>query len=210
MIKLLIADDHKIFREGLREIINKTSDIRVIDEARSGNEVLSKVEENNYDVILLDISMPGRNGLDILKQLRQEKPHIQVLILSMYSEEEFAVRAMKTGAAGYLVKDTASKDLIEAIRKVSMGLKYVTPSLGEKLAIDIEMDYETPIHAKLSNREYEVMRMISSGKKNKEIAEEILVSPKTVSSYKKRILDKMGMKTNAQLTEYAIRNGLIS
>ena len=210
MIKLLIADDHKIFREGLREIINKTSDIRVIDEAKSGNEVLSKVEENNYDVILLDISMPGRSGLDILKQLRREKPHIQVLILSMYSEEEFAVRAMRTGAAGYLVKDTASKDLIEAIRKVSMGLKYVTPSLAEKLAIDIDMGNEKPIHAKLSNREYEVMCMISSGKKNKEIAEEILVSPKTVSSYKKRILDKMGMKTNAQLTEYAIRNGLIN
>ncbi len=210
MIKLLVADDHKIFREGLREIINKTSDIRVIDEAKSGNEVLSKVEENNYDVILLDISMPGRSGLDILKQLRQEKPHIQVLILSMYSEEEFAVRAMKTGAAGYLVKDTASKDLIEAIQKVSMGMKYVTPSLAEKLAIDVEMGNETPIHAKLSNREYEVMCMISSGKKNKEIAEEILVSPKTVSSYKKRILDKMGMKTNAQLTEYAIRNGLIN
>ena len=128
MINLLIADDHKIFREGLREIINKTSDIRVIDEAKSGSEVLSKVQENNYDVILLDISMPGRSGLDILKQLRQENPHIQVLILSMYSEEEFAVRAMKTGAAGYLVKDTASKDLIEAIRKVSMGWKYVTPS----------------------------------------------------------------------------------
>jgi len=210
MIKLLIADDHKIFREGLREIINKTSDIRVIDEAKSGSEVLSKVEENNYDVILLDISMPGRSGLDILKQLRQENPHIQVLILSMYSEEEFAVRAMKTGAAGYLVKDTASKDLIEAIRKVSMGSKYVTPSLAEKLAIDIDMGNETPIHAKLSNREYEVMCMISSGKKNIEIAEEILVSPKTVSSYKKRILVKMGMKTNAQLTEYAIRNGLIN
>ena len=210
MIKLLIADDHKIFREGLREIINKTSDIRVIDEAKSGNEVLSKVEENNYDVILLDISMPGRSGLDILKQLKQEKPHIQVLILSMYSEEEFAVRAMKTGAAGYLVKDTASKDLIEAIRKVSMGLKYVTPSLAEKLALEIEMGNETPHHAKLSNREYEVMCMISSGKKNIEIAKEILVSPKTVSSYKKRILDKMGMKTNAQLTEYAIRNGLIN
>ncbi len=209
MIKLLVADDHKIFREGLREIINKTSDIRVIDEAKSGNEVLSKVEENNYDVILLDISMPGRSGLDILKQLRQEKPHIQVLILSMYSEEEFAVRAMKTGAAGYLVKDTASKDLIEAIRKVSMGSKYVTPSLAEKLAIDVEMGNEILLHTKLSNREYEVMCMISSGKKNKEIAEEILVSPKTVSSYKKRILDKMGMKTNAQLTEYAIRFGLI-
>ena len=210
MIKLLIADDHNIFREGLREIINKTSDIQVIDEAKSGSEVLSKVEENSYDVILLDISMPGRSGLDILKQLRQEKPHIQVLILSMYSEEEFAVRAMKTGAAGYLVKDTASKDLIEAIRKVSMGLKYVTPSLAEKLALDIDMGNETPIHAKLSNREYEVMCMISAGKKNKEIAEEILISPKTVSSYKKRILDKMGMKTNAQLTEYAIRNGLIN
>ncbi len=210
MIKLLIADDHNIFREGLREIINKTSDIQVIDEAKSGSEVLSKVEENNYDVILLDISMPGRSGLDILKQLRQEKPHIQVLILSMYSEEEFAIRAMRTGAAGYLVKDTASKDLIEAIRKVSMGLKYVTPSLAEKLALDIDMGNETPIHAKLSNREYEVMCMISAGKKNKEIAEEILISPKTVSSYKKRILDKMGMKTNAQLTEYAIRNGLIN
>lgn len=210
MIKLLIADDHKIVREGLRVIINRTTDIRVIDEAKNGNEVLGKVEETNYDVILLDISMPGRSGLDILKQLRQEKPHIQVLILSMHSEEEFAVRAMKTGAAGYLVKDTASKDLIEAIRKVSMGLKYVTPSLAEKLALEIEMGNETPHHSKLSNREYEVMRMISSGKKNKEIAEEIFVSPKTVSSYKKRILDKMGMKTSAQLTEYAIRNGLIN
>ena len=210
MIKLLIADDHKIVREGLREIINKTSDIRVVDEAKNGNELLSKVVENNYDVILLDISMPGRSGLDILKQLKQEKPHIQVLILSMFSEEEFAVRAMKTGAAGYLVKDTASKDLIEAIRKVSTGLKYVTPSLAEKLALDIELGNETPLHGKLSNREYEVMRMISFGKKNKEIAEEICVSPKTVSSYKRRILDKMGMKTNAQLTEYAIRNGLIN
>jgi len=210
MIKLIVADDHKIVREGLMEIINKTSDIQVIDEARNGSELLSKVIKNEYDVILLDISMPGRSGLDILKQLKQEKPQIQVLILSMFSEEEFAVRAMKTGAAGYLVKDTASKNLIEAIRKVSMGLKYVTPSLAEKLALEIERDYETPIHAKLSNREYEVMRMLSSGKKNKEIAEEISVSPKTVSSYKRRILDKMSMNTNAQLTKYAIRNGLIN
>jgi len=129
MIKLIVADDHKIVREGLRAIINKTSDIQVIDEARNGSELLSKVIKNEYDVILLDISMPGRSGLDILKQLKKEKPHIQVLILSMYSEEEFAVRAMKTGAAGYLVKDTASKDLIDAIRKVSMGLKFINPFL---------------------------------------------------------------------------------
>ena len=193
----------------MKEIFKKTGDIQVVDEAENGNQVLSKVSKNDYDVILLDISMPGRGGLDTLKQLKQENPHVHILILSMFSEEEFAVRAMKTGASGYFVKDFGSKNLIEAIRRVSMGLKYITPSLAEKLARYVESDDDKSLHLKLSNWEYEILRKIAAGMKNIEIAEELFLSEKTVSTYKRRILDKMNMKTNAQLIEYAIRNGLI-
>ncbi len=209
MIKVLIADDHTILRQGLKQILAETSDIVVADEASSGQEVLDKVWENDYDVVLLDISMPGRSGLDILKQLKSERPDLHVLILSMHPEERYAVRALKMGASGYLTKASAPDELITAIRKVSLGGKYVNSSLAEALAFYLEIDTEKPPHETLSNREYQVMCMIASGETVTEIAEELLLSVKTISTYRARILEKMNMKNNAELTHYAVKQGLV-
>ena len=209
MIKILIADDHPIVRKGLKDIVEDTSDMVVADEARNGQEVVEYVRKNCYDVILLDISMPGKTGLDILKQLKTEKPKLPVLILSIHPEEQYARRALKAGAAGYLTKESAPDELISAIRKVSLGRKHITPSLAEKLAFDLEADAEKPLHEKLSDREYQVMGMIASGKPVGEIAVKLFLSPKTISTYRARILEKMKMKNNAELTHYAIKQGLV-
>ncbi|MDZ7260622.1 MAG: response regulator transcription factor [candidate division KSB1 bacterium] len=209
MIKVLIADDHAIVREGLKRILSETSDMVVADEASTGQEVLDKVWENDYDVVVLDISMPGRSGLDILKQLKSEKPELPVLVLSVHPEEQYAVRVLRAGAAGYLTKESAPDELIAAIRKVSLGRKYVSTSLAEKLAFDLERDAGKPLHETLSDREYQVMCMIAKGKTVKEIAEELSLSVKTISTYRARILEKMNMKTNAQLTHYALQNRLV-
>jgi len=209
MIRILVADDHAIVREGLKKILAQTSDMVVTDEASNGQEVLDKVWENDYNVVLLDISMPGRNGLDILKQIRSERPELAVLVLSMHPEEQYAVRVLRAGASGYLTKASASDELIAAIRKVSLGRKYVTSSLAEKLAFDLEMDAEKLLHETLSDREYQVMCMIARGKTVREIAQELSLSGKTISTYRSRILEKMKMKNNAQLTHYAIQNRLV-
>jgi two-component system invasion response regulator UvrY len=209
MIKILVADDHAVVREGLKQILSETPDMVVAAEASSGQEVLNKVRENNYDVVLLDISMPGRGGLDVLKQLKDEKPGLPVLILSIYPEEQYAVRALRAGASGYLTKESASDELIAAIRKISQGRKYVSASLAEKLAFDMEINAEKPTHEMLSDREYQVMCMIAKGKTIKEIAGELSLSVKTISTYRSRILDKMRMKNNAELTHYAIKNKLV-
>lgn len=209
MIKVLIADDHLLVREGLKQILAGTADIVVSGEAGTGQEILNVVSENSYDVILLDISMPGRSGVDILKQLRAMKPDIKVLILTMHPEEQYAIRALKAGAAGYLTKDSASDELISAIRAVASGRKYVSPSLAETLASYFETGTGKPLHENLSDREYEVMCMIASGKTNKEIAVELSLSAKTISTYRTRILDKMNMRSSAELTHYAIQNELI-
>ena len=209
MIRILIADDHAIVREGLKKILAETPDMVVADEASDGQEVLDKVWENEYNVVLLDISMPGRNGLDILKQVKSERPELAVLVLSMHPEEQYAVRVLRAGASGYLTKASASDELIAAIRKVSLGRKYVTSSLAEKLAFDLEMDAEKLLHETLSDREYQVMCMIARGKTVREIAQELSLSGKTISTYRSRILEKMKMKNNAQLTHYAIQNRLV-
>jgi two-component system invasion response regulator UvrY len=209
MIKILIADDHTIVREGLKQIVAETADMMVADEASSGHEVLDKVWNNEYDVVVLDISMPGRDGVDILKQLKRHKPNLPVLVLSMHPEEQYAVRVLKAGAAGYLTKESAPDELITAIRKVSRGRKYVSSTLAEKLAFDLDRDTEKPLHETLSDREYQVMCLIASGKRAKEIAEELYLSVKTVSTYRSRILEKMKMKNNAELTHYAIKHRLV-
>ena len=209
MIKILVADDHAVVREGVKQILSETADMVVAAEASSAQEVLNKVWENNYDLVLLDISMPGRGGLDVLKQLKDEKPGLPVLILSIYPEEQYAVRALRAGAYGYLTKESAPDELIAAIRKISQGGKYVSASLAEKLAFDMEIGAEKPPHEMLSDREYQVICMIAKGKTVKEIAGELSLSVKTISTYRSRILDKMRMKGNAELTRYAIKNSLI-
>jgi two-component system invasion response regulator UvrY len=209
MIKILIADDHPIVRKGLKDIINETADMEVADEARNGQGVLEKIKKSDFDVVVLDISMPGRSGLEILKELKSEKPKLSVLILSVHPEDQYAIRVFKAGASGYLTKDSAPDELISAIRKVSIGRKYITSALAEKLASDLEIGDQRPLHETLSDREYEVMRMIASGKTTKEIAEELFLSVKTVSTYRSRILDKMKMKSNAELTHYTIKNKLV-
>ncbi len=209
MIKILIADDHRIVREGLKQILAETPDMVVAGEANNAQEVLKEVWDNDYDVLLLDISMPGRSGLDILKQLKTERPKLSVLVLSMYSEEQYALRALKAGASGYMTKESATDELIEAIRKVSTGRKYISPSVAERLAFSLESGDERPPQETLSDREFQVMCMIASGKTIKNIAEELSLSIKTVSTYRARILEKMRMKNNAELTHYAIQNKLV-
>lgn len=209
MIKILVADDHTIVREGLKQIVGDVGDMVVADEAGNGQEALQKIREGDYDVILLDISMPGRSGLEVLKDIRAEKPKLPVLILSMHSEEQYAIRALRAGASGYLTKASAPDELIGAIRKVSRGRKYVTASLAEKLALELDVDADKPPHEMLSDREYQVMLMLASGKSVKEIADELCLSVKTISTYRSRILEKMNMKKNAELTLYAIQNHLV-
>jgi len=209
MIKILIADDHPIVRKGLKEIIEETPGMKVADEASNGQEVLEKIFKKDINVVLLDISMPGRSGLDILRDIKRQKPKLVVLVLSMHPEEQYAVQALKEGASGYLTKESAPDELLTALRKVSSGGKYVSSSLAEKLAYALEKDGEKPPHETLSVREYEVMCMIASGKTVNEIARELFLSPKTISTYRSRILEKMRTKNNAQLVRYAIKNRLV-
>jgi two-component system invasion response regulator UvrY len=209
MIKILIADDHVLIREGLRKILKEAPDISVISEAQNAREVFERLKEDTPDVVVLDISLPGKSGLEILKDLKQEKPDIPVLILSMHPEDRFAVRALKAGAAGYVTKESAAQDLIKAIRKVVQGRKYVSAALAEKLAFDLEASTGKPLHELLSDREYQVMCMIAAGKTVKEISAELYLSISTVNTYRARILEKMNMKTDAELIRYAIENQLI-
>lgn len=209
MLRILIADDHPIVRQGLRQIITETSDMVVADEASNGWEALSKVRASYYDVVLLDISMPGLYGLDIIRQLKNERPGLPVLILSIHPEEQYAVRAFRAGAAGYLTKESAPDELLAAIQKVSIGGKYVSSSLAEKLASDLETGAEQLPHETLSDREYQVMCMIAVGKTVTKIAEELSLSAQTVSTYRSRILGKMRMRNSAELTYYAIKNRLV-
>ena len=209
MLKILIADDHAIVRQGLKQIVTETRDMIVAGEASNGQELLDKIKENDYDVVVLDITMPGRNGIDVLKQLRSERPELPILMLSIHPEEQYALRALKAGASGYLTKESAPDELVVAIRKVSQGGKYISSSLAEKLAFELEAGHKQAPHETLSDREYQVMCMIASGKTVMEIAQEIMLSEKTISTYRSRILEKMNMKNNAELTYYAIKNQLV-
>lgn len=209
MIRILVADDHAVVREGVKQILANLEDISVGGEAESGPEVIAMLGRGDYDLVLLDISMPGRSGLEVLEDIKSIRPKLPVLILSMHPEEQYAVRALRAGAAGYLTKASAPQELIGAIRKAAQGGKYVTASLAEKLALQLDVDAEKPRHETLSNREYQIMLMIAGGKSVSEIAEELALSVKTVSTYRSRIMEKMGMKKNAELTLYAVNNQLL-
>ena len=209
MLKILIADDHAIVRQGLKQMVTETRDMIVAGEASNGQELLNKIKEDDYDVVVLDITMPGRNGMDVLRQLRSERPGLPVLMLSIHPEEQYALRALRAGASGYLTKESAPDELVVAIRKVSLGGKYISSSLAEKLAFELEAGREQALHETLSDREHQVLCMIASGKTVMEIAQELSLSEKTVSTYRTRILEKMQMKNNAELTYYAIKNQLV-
>jgi two-component system invasion response regulator UvrY len=208
MLKILIADDHTIVRKGLVQILSDSPDPIMVDEASDGAEALAKALAGDYDLVLLDISMPGKGGLDVLKELKCRKARVPVLMLSMHPEEQYAVRALRSGASGYLTKGSAADELLCAIRKVLSGGRYVSSSLAERLADSLDDNAERPLHAALSNREYQVLRMIGSGKTTTEIADEMSLSVKTISTFRTRILRKMRLKNNAELTCYAIHNKL--
>ncbi|HPC02948.1 MAG TPA: response regulator transcription factor [Syntrophales bacterium] len=208
-IRILIADDHPIVRAGFKQVLSETPDMQVTDEAGNGQEAMACVRKKKLDVVLLDISMPGRSGLEVLKELKDEKPKLPVLILSMYPEEQYAIRALRAGASGYLTKASAPNELISAIRKVAEGGKYVSATLGERLTEFLGSDMTRPPHELLSDREYQVMLMIASGKTVSSIAEDLCLSVKTISTYRTHILEKMRMKNNAEITFYAVRNGLV-
>ncbi len=210
MIRILIVDDHKLVRDGLKQILAGTDDISVIDEAGDGEEAVSKIRKNSFDVVLLDIRLPKSDGLSVLKLVKQEQPALFILMLSMYPEEQYAIRALKSGASGYLTKDSASEELIAAIRKVAQGGKYVTRSLAEKLAFYLDNEDNAPVHETLSDREYQVMRMIARGKSVGEIADELNLSVKTVSTYRSRVLGKLHFKKNAEIIRYAIKQNIVS
>jgi DNA-binding NarL/FixJ family response regulator len=209
MIKILIADDHPVVREGLKGIIARASDMQIGGEALNGQEVLQKIAEEEWDVVVLDIGMPGRDGLEVLKDIHGEKPELPVLMLSMYPEDQVAVRALKAGAAGYMSKETAPKELVNAIRKIHAGGKYVSATLAEKLAAGLEEHAQAAPHELLSNREFQVLRLIASGKEAQEIAEELFISVKTVRTYRDRIQEKLNLKNDVELAHYAIQHRLL-
>lgn len=209
MISILIADDHAIIRRGLIQILSEIHDMQVTDEAIHADEVLDKVSAHDYDILLLDISMPGKSGLDIIHAVKIRKPGIPVLMLSVHPEEQYAIRALKEGASGYLTKNSAVAELITAIRKIVKGGRYVSSSLAERLVTEMKVHDEKPCHEKLSNREYQVMCMCASGKNVKTIATELSLSMQTVSTYRKRILEKMGMSTINEVIRYALNKGLV-
>ncbi len=209
MIKVLLADDHAIVRKGLRQLLEDTGYIQVVAEAAEYPEIMKAVRNNELDVIVMDITMPGKNGVDVLKIVKEEKPKLAVLMLSMHPEDQYAVRALKAGASGYLTKNSAPEKLVDAIQIIASGRRYITPELAESLASHLTEDSDKPLHSTLSDREFQTIRLIASGKKLSEIAEELALSPKTVSVYRARILEKMKMKSNAELTHYALKNGLV-
>ena len=209
MKRILIADDHAILRRGLKEILVGEFDGAIFGEAGNAQEVLTEVQNQPWDLVILDITMPGRSGLDLLRDLKQLRPELPVLVLSMHPEDQYAKRVLRSGAAGYMNKETAPKELVTAIRKVLDGGRYVSAALAEKLASDLSAQAVRLPHERLSDREFEVLRMIASGKTITQIADELHLSATTVSTHRARILDKMSMTNNAELMRYAMRNGLI-
>ena len=207
-MKILIADDHAVVRAGLKQILTGVSGVTEIDGDANGKELMQKIKEKDFDVVVLDISMPGKSGLEVLKELKNAKPKIPVLMLSMFPEGQYAVRVLKAGASGYLTKDSASEELVNAVEKIYLGRKYITPSLAEKLA-DFSWEGDKFPHEKLSDREFDIFKMIASGNTVKEVAANLFLSVKTVSTYKARIYEKMKLQTRVDITSYAIKNKLI-
>src|SRR5256714_4339817 len=210
MNKILIVDDHEVVREGVKKILDEQPGTITFGEASTGQEALKLVREQDWDVAVLDLSLGGRSGLEVLKEFKQIRSKLPVLILSMHSEEQYARRAFKAGAAGYITKDSPRAELVKAVNKVIEGGRYVSPALAERLIFDLERGTDRPPHETLSDREFEVLRLIASGKTVGEIAAQLSLSDKTISTYRARILEKMGMKTNAELTHYAVQNKLVN
>jgi DNA-binding NarL/FixJ family response regulator len=208
-MKILIADDHSVVREGLKQILKKLPDVNQIEEAMNGIDALKMIESSNYDFVILDITLPGISGLDILKSLKLQNNNTRILVLSMHPEEQFAIRALKLGAVGYVTKDRAGEELLAAIRKISGGGKYVSSELAEFMALNLDYRFDSLLHEKLSEREFQIMIQLASGKSSRDIAAELFISEKTVGTHRLRIMRKMGMKKNSDLTFYAIKNKLI-
>ncbi|MBI1743636.1 response regulator transcription factor [Candidatus Acetothermia bacterium] len=208
MISVLIADDHPIVRQGLKQILAGESDVKIVGEAQNTQEIFKLIGTQPWDIVILDLSMPDRGGLEVLNDLHRDFPQLPILILSMHPEDQFAVRVLKAGASGYMTKDSAPEELVNAIRKILAGHKYISSALAEKLAKDLEAGTKKLPHETLSDREYHVMCMLASGKTVSEIAKELSLSVKTISTYRARVLEKMGMKNNAELIHYVLKNKL--
>jgi two-component system invasion response regulator UvrY len=208
-MRILIADDHAVFRRGLRETLAEAFSRATYGEAKTAEETVDCVRRQDWDVVILDISMPGKSGLDILDDVKRLRPRTPVLLLTMHPEQQYARRALKAGAAGYLTKDSVPDELKVAIKRIVAGGRYVSTTLAEKLAADLRKGADIPLHELLSDREFQVLRMLASGKTVKEMAEELSLSVKTVSTYRGRILEKTGMKTNADLIRYALESQLV-
>ena len=208
-MKIIICDDHQIVREGLKIIVKQLKEVKHIAEAKDGEEALNLLKSDVFDIVLLDISLPGKSGLEILQLIKQKWPKVSVLILSMHPEGQYAMRAMKSGASGYLTKNSAPDELLIAIKKVSKGGKYISQALGENLVSQLDTDNTHPIHDDLSNREFEIMIQLAMGKSVDNISKEFFISAKTVTTYRARLMTKMGFKMNTQLTKYCMENGLI-
>jgi two-component system invasion response regulator UvrY len=208
-LKILLTDDHVVVRQGLKLILADHFKRAHFGEARNAQEALDSIAKNGWDVVVLDINMPGRSGLEVLKEIKRLKPKLPVLILSMNPEDQFAVRTLKAGAAGYLTKESAGGELVGAIEKVTSGGRYISPSLAERMASYLDMDVQKAPHERLSDREFLILRMIASGKTVSQIGRELSLSVKTISTYRSRLLQKMDMKNNAELTHYAMQKGLV-
>lgn len=209
MIRILIADDHPIVRRGVKQLLAEEPDFTVLGEARDAPEVLQLARQHEWDVLVLDLNMPGRSGLELLHEVKERWPKRAVLVLSMYPEDQFAVRVLKAGAAGYLNKESAPEELVKAIRKIQSGGKYVSPFLAEHMARILEQGAEGPSHAALTDREFQVLRLLASGLTVSQIADQLALGVKTISTYRTRLLEKMNLHNNAELMGYALRHGLV-
>lgn len=210
MVNVVIADDHPFVREGIKKVVNSKTDMEVVGEAENGDELMDILEEKKPDILVLDITMPGRSGLDLLKHLNKLYPDLPVLILSIHSEERYAIRALKAGAYGYLTKTSISEELLKAIRKITTEKrKYITSGVAEQLASQVDVNKDDPLHEELSDREFQVLCMIAKGMKVTDIAEELSLSPQTIHTYRTRIKEKMNLNSNVEMTRYAIEHNLI-
>ena len=209
MIRALVADDHAVVRRGLRELLAESREVAVTGEAGTAQEALEQVRTGKWDVLVLDINLPDASGLDVLREVKQIAPQLPVLILTIYAEDQFAVRALRSGAAGYVTKQSAPEELVDAIRKVVRGGRYISPALAERLAVLADPQAERQPHESLSEREFQVFRTLASGRTVSQVADLLHLSVKTISTYRARVLEKMGLETNAELTVYAVRNGIV-
>ncbi|HLK58277.1 MAG TPA: response regulator transcription factor [Chthonomonadaceae bacterium] len=209
MLRILVADDHAVVRRGIKQILEEDLEIETIAEAQNAEEALALVRAQEWDIVILDLNMPGRSGLEVLTELLYYKPHLPVLILSMHPEDQVAVRVLKAGASGYMTKDSAPEELVNAIRKIRGGGRYISPALAETLVFSLQNEVDKPLHEALSHREFEVMRLIARGKPLSQIAGELCLSVKTISTYRTRLLEKLALQSNADITRYALQHHLL-